>query len=153
VLVPGNDRVIAVAIQLRRHGFDVRPIRKPTVKEGTERLRICIHAHNTVSQIQDLVHHIRAFMSGAYNCYMCTCNSNSTTVPTVVSLAGSSNSSSGSTPCKCHNRIEYFKVHNSSSSSSSNRSSSSSSASRSIDTSLVRAASSHHQHTAIDARL
>jgi 8-amino-7-oxononanoate synthase len=150
VLVPGNDRVIAVANQLRSHGFDVRPIRKPTVKEGTERLRICVHAHNTLSQIQDLVHHIRAFMSGAHNCYMCTCSSSKVTIASAAVAVAASNSSSSSTPCKCHNRIEYFRVHNSSS--ISNHGSSSSSASRSRDTAIVRAASSHH-NTAINARL
>jgi 8-amino-7-oxononanoate synthase len=149
VLVPGNDRVIAVANQLRSHGFDVRPIRKPTVNEGTERLRICIHAHNTVSQIQDLVHHIRAFMSGAHNCSMCTCNSSQRTAAAATAVAVTASSS---TPCKCHNRIDYFKPHSSTSASSSS-SNSSSSSDNSRHTAVVMHATSSHHHTCINARL
>ncbi|KAG5178354.1 pyridoxal phosphate-dependent transferase [Tribonema minus] len=91
VLVPGNERAIKVADLLREHGFDVRPIRKPTVPEGTERLRICIHAHNSVTQVRDLIHHIRAFKAGATTCGQCTCGQYKRQ------------------PCKCHQRLEYFQ--------------------------------------------
>ena len=47
VLVAGNERSLFVAESLRALGFDVRAIRKPTVAEGTERLRITLHAYNT----------------------------------------------------------------------------------------------------------
>lgn len=47
VLIAGNARSLFVAESLRALGFDVRAIRKPTVAEGTERLRITLHAYNT----------------------------------------------------------------------------------------------------------
>ena len=36
-------------------GFNVRPIVAPTVKEGTERLRICLHAFNSEEEIRKFV--------------------------------------------------------------------------------------------------
>ena len=35
--------------------FDVRPIVAPTVPEGKERIRICLHAFNTEAQVLALV--------------------------------------------------------------------------------------------------
>ncbi len=55
LIVPGNDRVRAVAAACQRAGFDVRPIVSPTVAVGQERLRICLHAFNTEEEIQQLV--------------------------------------------------------------------------------------------------
>ncbi|KAJ8601213.1 hypothetical protein CTAYLR_003281 [Chrysophaeum taylorii] len=54
LVVPGADRVSAVAASARRQGFDVRPIRPPTVPEGADRLRIVAHAHNTVDEVEAL---------------------------------------------------------------------------------------------------
>jgi 8-amino-7-oxononanoate synthase len=51
VMISGNENVNAVALHLRGKGFDVRPIRKPTVPEGSERIRICLHAFNTSEDI------------------------------------------------------------------------------------------------------
>ncbi|SFB67503.1 8-amino-7-oxononanoate synthase [Flagellimonas taeanensis] len=50
-LVPGNGKVKAIAKQLQTAGFDVKPILSPTVKEGEERLRFCLHAFNTKEEI------------------------------------------------------------------------------------------------------
>jgi 8-amino-7-oxononanoate synthase len=58
IIVPGNDRVNAAAAHLRGKGFDVRPIRKPTVPEGSERIRICLHAFNTREDIKALAHEL-----------------------------------------------------------------------------------------------
>jgi 8-amino-7-oxononanoate synthase len=44
-----NGRAVAVAELLQADGFDVRPIRPPTVPEGTARLRISVHADLTES--------------------------------------------------------------------------------------------------------
>jgi 8-amino-7-oxononanoate synthase len=55
VLIPGNMAVKQVASRLFDAGFDVRPILSPTVQEGKERLRICIHRFNTHGQISALV--------------------------------------------------------------------------------------------------
>jgi 8-amino-7-oxononanoate synthase len=58
VLIPGNDQVNRAAASLRGKGFDVRPIRKPTVAAGTERIRICLHAFNRASDIEALAHEL-----------------------------------------------------------------------------------------------
>lgn len=55
VLFSGNTTVKAVAENLQQQGFDVRPVLSPTVKIGKERIRICLHIHNTNQQITDLV--------------------------------------------------------------------------------------------------
>lgn len=54
-----NTKLIAEAIQLQ--GYDVRPILSPTVPEGTERLRICIHSFNTEKEIVGLIKTIKTF--------------------------------------------------------------------------------------------
>lgn len=53
-LFPGNENVRRVADQLQQKGFDVRPILSPTVAEGAERLRICLHSFNTSDEITKL---------------------------------------------------------------------------------------------------
>lgn len=58
ILVPGNETVDKAAAYLRGKGFDVRPIRKPTVPEGSERIRVCLHAYNTRDEIAALADEI-----------------------------------------------------------------------------------------------
>jgi 8-amino-7-oxononanoate synthase len=55
VVIAGNEAVRAKSESLQNKGLDVRPIRSPTVKIGTERLRICLHAFNTPEEIDLLV--------------------------------------------------------------------------------------------------
>ncbi len=55
VLVSGNDKVKQLAQKLKENGFDARPILSPTVKEGTERIRICLHSYNSDEEILGLV--------------------------------------------------------------------------------------------------
>jgi 8-amino-7-oxononanoate synthase len=55
IVIPGNDRIKHVSDQLRMAGIDARPILSPTVAKGSERLRICLHTYNTISEIQLLV--------------------------------------------------------------------------------------------------
>jgi 8-amino-7-oxononanoate synthase len=50
-LFPGNENVRRAAVTLQQKGFDVRPILSPTVLQGAERLRICIHTFNTDQEI------------------------------------------------------------------------------------------------------
>jgi 8-amino-7-oxononanoate synthase len=52
VIVPGNENVRRVALALQTAGLDVRPILYPTVPQGTERLRIVLHAFNSVEQVE-----------------------------------------------------------------------------------------------------
>ncbi len=55
VIIPGNDAVKKTAAQLQNSGFDVRAILYPTVAAGKERLRIVLHAFNTLNEVQELV--------------------------------------------------------------------------------------------------
>ncbi len=54
IRIPGNENVAFVAQALQQKGFDVRPIKSPTVPEGKECLRICLHSFNTKSEIENL---------------------------------------------------------------------------------------------------
>lgn len=51
-IVPGNDKVKSIAAQLQEKGFDVKAILSPTVPEGQERLRFCLHSYNSKQQIE-----------------------------------------------------------------------------------------------------
>ncbi len=55
---PGNTSVIELSDRLQEVGFDIVAIRKPTVPEGSERLRICLHAFNSEKEISRLVSEI-----------------------------------------------------------------------------------------------
>lgn len=54
-IVDGNVAVKKVANLLREGSFDVRPILAPTVAEGKERLRFCLHSYNTKEQISGVL--------------------------------------------------------------------------------------------------
>ncbi|MGC3943236.1 MAG: 8-amino-7-oxononanoate synthase [Chryseolinea sp.] len=58
VVIPGNERVTQAAATLRGKGFDIRPIRRPTVPAGGERIRICLHAFNREEDIKALAREI-----------------------------------------------------------------------------------------------
>ena len=55
VIVPGNEAVKELAGQLQSRGLDVRPILYPTVPKGGERLRIVLHAFNTIAELDTLI--------------------------------------------------------------------------------------------------
>jgi len=54
-IIPGNERVKSIAHQLQSKGFDVKPILSPTVPEGQERLRFCLHSYNSENEITQIV--------------------------------------------------------------------------------------------------
>lgn len=54
-IVPGNEKVKNIALKLQQQGFDVKPILSPTVPEGQERLRICLHSFNSENEITRLL--------------------------------------------------------------------------------------------------
>jgi 8-amino-7-oxononanoate synthase len=56
VIIPGNEEVRRMAGICREKNFDTRPILYPTVPEGQERLRIVLHAFNTIEEVYGLVH-------------------------------------------------------------------------------------------------
>ena len=53
--VPGNAKVIEKAAMLKGAGFLAMAIRSPTVPVDQERIRICLHAYNTMDQIDLLI--------------------------------------------------------------------------------------------------
>lgn len=57
--VGGNLRTKSLAENLQKAGFDCRAILSPTVKEGQEIIRICLHTHNSEAEIADLVKNIQ----------------------------------------------------------------------------------------------
>ena len=50
-----NSKAEAYERSLAEHGIYSKAIKSPTVREGTERLRLCIHAFNTKSEIDQLI--------------------------------------------------------------------------------------------------
>lgn len=50
-IISGNTTVKAIARELQQLGFDIKAILSPTVPEGEERLRFCIHAYNSKYEI------------------------------------------------------------------------------------------------------
>ncbi len=54
IVIPGNNKARETAEIIQQRGFDVRAILSPSVAEGSERLRICIHNHNTIVEIKNL---------------------------------------------------------------------------------------------------
>lgn len=54
ILVPGNTQAREAAMRIQHAGFDVRAILSPSVPVGAERLRICLHNHNSIIEINNL---------------------------------------------------------------------------------------------------
>lgn len=61
-IIPGNENVKKLAQQLQGKGFDVKPILSPTVPEGQERLRFCIHSYNSEEEINQVLELLRDFL-------------------------------------------------------------------------------------------
>ncbi len=61
LIIPGNEKVIAVAEYLNDHGILIKPIRHPSVPTGTERIRICLHSHNTKNEIDHFFTTLRSW--------------------------------------------------------------------------------------------
>jgi 8-amino-7-oxononanoate synthase len=51
VVLGDNDRALTVAAALQADGFDVRPIRPPTVPMGTARVRVSVNVHLTAALV------------------------------------------------------------------------------------------------------
>lgn len=61
-IIPGNTTVKAIALKLAAEGFEVKPILSPTVPQGKERLRFCIHSFNSLSEIEQVLKHLSIFI-------------------------------------------------------------------------------------------
>lgn len=61
-IIPGNESVKNIAKQLQEKGFDVKPILSPTVPEGQERLRFCLHSYNSETEITEVLQLLSTFV-------------------------------------------------------------------------------------------
>ncbi len=62
-IIPGNERVKKIAEKLQERKFVVKPILSPTVPEGEERLRFCIHSFNSVQEISEVLNVLGNFVN------------------------------------------------------------------------------------------
>ncbi|REC61671.1 pyridoxal phosphate-dependent aminotransferase family protein [Chryseobacterium pennae] len=62
IIIPDNEKLKSLQKALSGEGFLTYAIYSPTVKEGTERLRICLHHFNTEPEIIRLTEIIRDFI-------------------------------------------------------------------------------------------
>jgi len=61
-IIPGNDAVKAIANQFQEKGYDVKAILSPTVTEGQERLRFCLHSYNSKEEISEVLRLLSTFV-------------------------------------------------------------------------------------------
>jgi 8-amino-7-oxononanoate synthase len=61
-IIPGNEKVRAIAKQFQEQGFDVKAILSPTVPEGQERLRFCLHSYNSKEEISKVLQLLSNFV-------------------------------------------------------------------------------------------
>ena len=61
-IIPGNETVKTIASKIQKAGFDVKPILSPTVPEGQERLRFCIHNYNSETEIETVLRLLSQFI-------------------------------------------------------------------------------------------
>lgn len=61
-IIPGNKEVDDAAKFLQEKNFDVRAIKSPTVPEGKERLRFCIHSFNNPSEIEAVLKNLALYI-------------------------------------------------------------------------------------------
>ena len=61
-IIPGNEKVKAIAGQLQEKGFDVKAILSPTVPGGQERLRFCLHSYNSKEEISEVLRLLSTFV-------------------------------------------------------------------------------------------
>jgi 8-amino-7-oxononanoate synthase len=62
VIIPGNEKVKSIANSLQQNGFDVKAILSPTVPEGQERLRFCLHSYNSKEEMTKVLTLLSTFV-------------------------------------------------------------------------------------------
>lgn len=62
-VIPQNSVVKKCAKLMQQNGFNVLPILSPTVPEGQERLRFCIHSYNTHKEIDEVLNLLSTFVN------------------------------------------------------------------------------------------
>ncbi|KAI8981838.1 putative aminotransferase [Mycotypha africana] len=61
IVLNGNEAVRSLSKYLNENGCIVKPICSPTVPSGKERVRICLHGHNTTEDLDKLINHIHSY--------------------------------------------------------------------------------------------
>ena len=61
-IIPGNQNVKSIANQIQEKGYDVKAILSPTVPEGQERLRFCLHSYNSKEEISEVLRLLSTFV-------------------------------------------------------------------------------------------
>ncbi len=61
-IISGNKNVKKVAKEIQEKGFDVKPILSPTVTQGKERLRFCLHSYNSKEEISEVLELLATFV-------------------------------------------------------------------------------------------
>jgi len=61
-IIPGNEKVKSIANKLQENGFDVKAILSPTIPEGQERLRFCLHSFNSQKEISEVLRLLSTFV-------------------------------------------------------------------------------------------
>ncbi len=64
IVLKSNEKARHIASQLQNNGLDVRPILSPTVPQGLERIRICLHEYNTEDELKLLANTINNNING-----------------------------------------------------------------------------------------
>ena len=62
-VLSGNEKVKDAAQKMLIEGFDVKAILSPTVPEGQERLRFCLHSYNSKKEIQEVLNLLSTFVT------------------------------------------------------------------------------------------
>lgn len=63
ILLKNNNKAKITAVYLQSLGFDVRAILSPTVAQGSERIRICLHSYNTPDEVTSLANEINNLLN------------------------------------------------------------------------------------------
>lgn len=60
-VISGNEKVKIIAEKLQQENFNVKPILSPTVPKGSERIRFCLHSHNSKADIEHVLRLLATF--------------------------------------------------------------------------------------------
>lgn len=63
LIIGDNQKVIDMALLLRKNGIYVKPIRFPTVPKGTERIRFSLTSHHTKEDVDKVIDIIKSYIS------------------------------------------------------------------------------------------
>ncbi len=55
MVLGSNEKVTELEAKLKKAGIDAKAVKSPTVRDGTERIRFCLHAYNSKQEIGNLV--------------------------------------------------------------------------------------------------